>query len=37
MRPTLRAISARLIVGHLDTENAADLLAAIDIRGKPIM
>jgi len=36
MRPTLRAVSARLIVGHLDPEQAVDLLAAIDGRDQPI-
>src|SRR5690242_1410420 len=36
MRPTLRAVSARLIVGHLDAEVAADLLAAIEVRGRPV-
>ena len=36
MRPTLRAISARLIVGHLDPEQAAGLLATVDARGTPV-
>jgi hypothetical protein len=36
MRPTLRAVSARLIVGHLDPGDAGDLLATIDVRGRPL-
>ncbi|GEM_PF-4132871 len=36
MRPTLRAVSARLIVGHLDPEEAAELLAVIESRDKPV-
>jgi hypothetical protein len=36
MRATLRAISARLVVGHIDPEQGAELLATIDTRGKPI-
>src|SRR5690348_12376949 len=36
MRPTLRAVSARLIVGHLDPEQGAELLATLDSRGKPV-
>ena len=37
MRPTLRAVSARLIVGHLDPQQGADLLATVDIRGQPLI
>src|SRR5947209_4049657 len=36
MRAALRAGSARLIVGHLDSEQAAELLSVIDPRDKPV-
>jgi hypothetical protein len=36
MRATLRAASARLIVGHIDPEHAAELLTIVDARDKPI-
>lgn len=36
MRPILRASSARLIVGHLDPEQAAELLASVESRATPL-
>src|SRR5579862_5314830 len=35
MRPTLRASSARLIVGHVDPDEVTDLLATIESRTSP--
>ncbi len=35
MRSKLRAISARLIVGHLDSDSASELMDVIEPRGKP--
>ena len=36
MKATLRAFSARLIVGHLDPNEANELLDVVDGRGKPL-
>src|SRR5579883_1286025 len=36
MRTVLRASSARLIVGHLDPDGAAELLSTIESRGAPL-
>ena len=36
MRPILRAASARLVVGHVDPEQAADLLTTVESRTMPV-
>src|SRR5947209_836721 len=36
MRAALRAVSARLVVGHIDGDQASELLSVIDPRDKPV-